>query len=209
MNNYEEFNIDIVDEGEEYVQKCDRELENAFKNHSDLNPAELETNSAKKLYSLIRKLRPRKIVETGVCNGYSSSIILKALKDNDKGKLYSIDLPALANETERTAAVVAPNKKPGWLIPQKFKDRWEFYKGNTFYQTPKALKKAQKIDIFLHDSLHTYEAMMFEFSIAWKHLKQNGILLADNVNFNNAFKDLANEKQKTKYQIGEIALIKK
>src|SRR2546423_1257996 len=47
------------------------------------------------LYAIIRQLNPRVIVETGVCNGFSSSIILAALARNQRGHLNSIDLPEL------------------------------------------------------------------------------------------------------------------
>lgn len=45
------------------------------------------------LYLTVRLIKPETIVETGVSSGSSSAYILRALYDNQKGKLYSIDLP--------------------------------------------------------------------------------------------------------------------
>jgi len=45
------------------------------------------------IYTLIRCLKPRIVIETGVANGASSTFILSALEKNNLGKLYSIDLP--------------------------------------------------------------------------------------------------------------------
>lgn len=45
------------------------------------------------LYVLVRTTKPKSIIETGVAGGDSSALILQALHDNKKGKLYSIDLP--------------------------------------------------------------------------------------------------------------------
>jgi hypothetical protein len=38
-------------------------------------------------------VKPDKVVETGVYKGSSSAVTLQALEDNNKGKLFSIDLP--------------------------------------------------------------------------------------------------------------------
>jgi len=45
------------------------------------------------LYFMIRIQKPNVVIETGVHRGVSTSFILQALEDNNKGNLYSIDLP--------------------------------------------------------------------------------------------------------------------
>ena len=45
------------------------------------------------------------------------------------------------------------------------------------------------IDIFLHDSLHTYKNMSLEFKKSWPFIKSGGFLLSDDVLTNNAFSD--------------------
>ena len=41
---------------------------------------------------LIRLYKPKKILEIGVCSGGMSAVILNAIKDIKKAKLYSCDL---------------------------------------------------------------------------------------------------------------------
>jgi hypothetical protein len=52
-------------------------------------------------------------------------------------------------------------------------------------------KMLGSIDIFIHDSEHSYENMMFEYMTAWDHLKEGGILLSDDTNLNKAFSDFS------------------
>jgi predicted O-methyltransferase YrrM len=43
-------------------------------------------------YILMRKIKPKIVVETGVSFGITSSFILQAMEENGFGTLYSIDL---------------------------------------------------------------------------------------------------------------------
>ena len=46
------------------------------------------------LYWLVRQLKPKTIVQTGVCNGLSSAFMMLGLvKNGPEGKLHVIDLP--------------------------------------------------------------------------------------------------------------------
>jgi hypothetical protein len=56
-------------------------------------------------------------------------------------------------------------------------------------ELPRLLKDLDSIDVFFHDSLHTYEHMMFEFKTAWPKIKKNGILISDDIHLNNSFID--------------------
>ncbi len=47
------------------------------------------------IWCLMRHLRPKNVVETGVAHGVTSRFILEALKRNGDGHLWSIDLPPL------------------------------------------------------------------------------------------------------------------
>ena len=128
------------------------------------------------LYCVVRRLRPDVVVETGVWLGYSSTFILKALKDNARGTLYSIDLP------ERSIG-----GKSGVLVPQELRDNWKLILGTSKEKLPKAIEEATNIDIFIHDSEHTFENMMFEFNTAWPAIRSGGILLSDDVEWNGSF----------------------
>ena len=135
------------------------------------------------LYFLIQDLKPEVIVETGVSDGMSSFFILSALNENRKGKLYSIDL----------ADVGMPKlygKEPGWIVDEELCKRWTLIFGKTSYKLPELLEKLRHVDIFLHDSEHSYENMKFEFLLALKHMSDNSLLLSDDVRANSAFQEL-------------------
>jgi len=130
------------------------------------------------LYALCRLFKPEIIVETGVAYGNSSSFILKALKENKKGQLYSIDY--VFRPWENKEAI-------GSAIPTELRDRWNLVFGPTSKKLKKTMEDLGQIDIFFHDSLHTYKNMMFEFDAAWPHVRKGGFLLSDDINDNSAF----------------------
>lgn len=129
------------------------------------------------LYITCRKQRPDIVVETGVASGISSSYILCALNQNSHGHLYSIDLPRWQKN------------ESGWIIPNYLKRRWQLILGRSSAELAPLLQKVIEIDIFLHDSDHSYQNMLWEFQTVWKHLKTGGLLLSHNIDNNNAFSD--------------------
>ena len=57
------------------------------------------------------------------------------------------------------------------------------------------------VNIFIHDSLHTYKNMMFEFELAETNLSDSGIILSDDVLDNDAFFDFSNNQELKNYLI--------
>lgn len=142
------------------------------------------------IYVICRILKPEIVVETGVADGFSSSFILQALELNQKGRLFSIDLPnqpgqKIENET-------------GWLIPKNLRHKWKLILGSSEEKLPTLLRDLERVDLFYHDSEHSYKNMMFEFNTVWKYLKPKSQLLADDITENSAFKEFV-ERKKCKY----------
>ena len=138
------------------------------------------------LYYVIRILKPKVLVETGVHNGRSTSFILQALSDNKKGKLYSIDIGhdiVYDSESGVQDVIFPSNLEPGWLIPSNLKTKWEFIQGDSNKLLPELLNKLKTIDFFSHDGEHTDSAMLFEYEESYKYLTNNGILMSDDVLF--------------------------
>jgi len=152
-------------------------------------------------YVMTRLLKPDIIVETGVNEGLSSALILYAMEHNNHGKLYSIDLPNIDVELypggPRQTDGVPPEKGTGYLVPKHLRSRWELLLGDAKDLLPELLPTLPKIDVFIHDSLHSYNHMLFEYRTAWPYLKQNGILLSDDVDYNTAFADFTSEVKGT------------
>ncbi len=142
------------------------------------------------LYVLVRALKPVIVVETGVEAGNSSVSILQALKHNGGGTLYSIELGQVERFEEGSPCSL-PWDKIGYLVPAELKDYWHLIRGDARYELPRLLTTLGKIDLFLHDSLHTDEHMKFEYETAWPCLKEDGCLLSDDIG--NAFVSFANK----------------
>ena len=148
------------------------------------------------LYVACRLLRPKNVIETGVGAGLSSAFILQALEDNKAGLLYSIDAPRSVYNLENGEKIDDSGwirqKEPGWLVPAQLKSRWKLNIGESSNMLAHILKECGSVDIFFHDSEHTYRNMMFEYEAAYPYLKVNGVLLSHDIDFNNAFHDFAN-----------------
>lgn len=134
-------------------------------------------------FAACRSVQPESVVETGVAHGVTTAYILYALHLNGRGHLHSIDLPPL---TKNAADLV------GIAVPDHLRERWTLHRGATRQQLPIALAQAGLVDVFVHDSLHTYRTMTWEFNTALRHLNRPGILISDDVEGNRAFEDMVN-----------------
>ena len=158
------------------------------------------------LYFLVRKLKPVSIIETGVHRGVSSLFILQALEDNGIGKLYSIDLPLAGYETDVGGYTKSflPPEKVGICVSKKLRNRWNLILGDSKDKLPKLLSSIKSIDLFLHDSKHTYEHMMWEFGTIWPILNNDGILVSDDTNWNKSFLDFATKMGGKNIQLARV-----
>ncbi|SMH72306.1 class I SAM-dependent methyltransferase [Candidatus Nitrosotalea okcheonensis] len=148
------------------------------------------------LYIIMRMIKPQIIVETGVASGASSAFLLKALEKNNLGHLHSIDIPAIPGND--TIVRLPPDKKPGWLVPDDLRNRWTYHEGKSSIILKPLLVDLKQVDVFIHDSEHTYENMKFEYEIAWPFIKPGGILASDDIKWNAAFSELISEKRPSK-----------
>jgi predicted O-methyltransferase YrrM len=129
------------------------------------------------LYGLTRWLRPTVIVESGGYIGMSSAFILKALADEKlaTAKLYSIEW---SQECEQGALIPDELRSAsGGFVPMRGKVE-DFLKRNEL---------PSSIDMFLHDSSHSYRHMLWEFRQFWPRLRDGGLLVSHDVQMNAAF----------------------
>lgn len=127
------------------------------------------------IYNLIRTGRPKTVMETGVLDGFSSRVMLEALAKNKNGRLVSVEI----------------RSRVGRLVPARLKGRWDLVVGTPSGALPTALKRAGRVDIFMHDSNHSYDQMKREFGLAIKNMKKDGVILSDDVYVNNAFMEFS------------------
>jgi len=125
-------------------------------------------------YCIVRLRKPNIVVETGVARGITSFFLLSALERNGRGRLVSIDLPMMGKE------------EVGILVPENLKARWELIFGVGFREMKRLRKRIGDIDIFIHDSDHSYYGQKAEYDVALKWLTKDGILISDDVG-NDAF----------------------
>jgi predicted O-methyltransferase YrrM len=135
-------------------------------------------------YLMCRLLEPDVVIETGVAYGVSSAFVLRALQENGRGVLHSVDLPPLRQEYERFWGVA---------VDGSLRSRWRLHRGASGRVLPRLLDKLETVDLFVHDSLHTYQNMRREFDLVWPRLRAGGVLIADDVERNRAFGALRQE----------------
>lgn len=158
-----------------------------------IESADLYAKKVLNQYAVVRALKPQCIVETGIANGVSSSYLLLALHKNGHGRLHSIGLS--------DPAFLPPGKEPGWLVPDWLRYPWQTHLGDACEILPRLAAQLPDISIFIHDSLHTYDHMMWEFKTIYPHLQSGGLLLADDALWNEAFSDFARDVNASEAQI--------
>lgn len=158
----------------------------------------IEICQARLLYAIVRSIKPDIVVETGVCNGVSTFVVLLAMEENQAGELYSVDYPTFSDDPapvfqrdyypdNHIFSSIPKNKQPGWIIPDYLTNRWELRTGKSQRELPPLLNELNEINMFIHDSDHTFPCMMFEYELAWEYLKPGSVLLSDDVHSNRAF----------------------
>lgn len=140
-------------------------------------------------YAICRLLKPSKVVETGVANGLTSFSILRALKENGSGQLYSIELPPLQPGAESWV---------GHLVPEFLRSQWILLFGASQYLLPQIPPVLEPIDVFVHDSDHSYWNQLREYRFVWPYLRPGGVLISHDV-VNDALIELAEEEGTTPF----------
>jgi predicted O-methyltransferase YrrM len=165
----------------EVEEKTRQLLEDIRREDPSSLPWAADSLLARCCYLMCRLLEPAVVVETGVAYGVSSAFILRALEENGRGVLHSVDLPPLRREYEKFWGVA---------VDEALRSRWRLHRGSSGRILPHLLKELETVDLFVHDSLHTYRNMRREFEAVWPHLRTGGALIADDVERNRAFGEL-------------------
>lgn len=129
------------------------------------------------IFVAMRAMKPEAVVETGVGPvGSTTTFILGALAANGRGHLWSVD----ADRYGSLAGI-----KIGSGVPERLKDRHTLIRGSAGRSLPRLMQELREVNIFLHDSDHTYANVSREFRTAWPHLPGGSLLIADDC-FNSA-----------------------
>lgn len=123
-------------------------------------------------YALTRALGPRLTIETGVQDGLSSLLLLRALERNAEegrgGRLVSFEV----------------NPAGGWLVGRH--PAWELRVESSGRGLPCLLDGGPPVDLFVYDGWHAYEAERADLLTALEHLSRRGILVSDDAQMTGA-----------------------
>jgi hypothetical protein len=131
------------------------------------------------IWCMIRHTRPEKVVETGVAHGVTSRFVLEALAKNRYGHLWSIDLPPIEAPWRRQV---------GMAIGGRYPDQWSYIEGSSRRRLPGLLSRLGRVDLFIHDSLHSERNVRFELDRAWHVASPTAAAVVDDVDANWGFR---------------------
>jgi predicted O-methyltransferase YrrM len=177
---------------DEFFASSLRAAESFFKT-ANIMSADLYAKKVLLQYAAIRAFAPDVVVETGVANGVSSSYLLLALEKNGRGKLHSIELG--------DPRYLPTGEPPGWIVPDRLKSRWDLRIGDSRELLPKLLAELSTVDVFIHDSLHTYDHMLWEYRAAYPFVRPGGLLISDDAGWNPAFPEFCAEVRAGRFRI--------
>jgi predicted O-methyltransferase YrrM len=118
-------------------------------------------------YALVRAVRPERVIETGTDKGLGSVVLAAALLRNGSGRLSTLDV----------------NPESGYLISGRYAEVVDRVIGDSV-ETLAAGR--EPVDVFLHDSLHTFEYETAEFTAVQPRLSAGALVLSDNAHESDA-----------------------
>ncbi len=174
---YREYQVDL-----EQVRQEQRKLRLA----APLMAAQLDDIEAEITYLLLRHTRPEKVVEIGAYHGWSTTWILRALRDNGRGHLHSFDLIAASrrhvpsdlagrwNLTEGDARTAGGELL--WRADYLFIDADHGRRFARWYLTHLLPELRAGVPVSVHDVFHHRRAKPFsEGSVVLRWLDEQGI----------------------------------
>lgn len=127
-------------------------------------------------WCVARHLRPNRVIETGVARGLTTAVLLDALEQNVQGHLWSVDLPPLLE--------VGLSDETGAAVSERLCHRWTLVRGSSRRVLPGLVNTVGRIELFVHDSMHTTRNVNFELECVWPALAPGGVILIDDVEKN-------------------------
>lgn len=123
------------------------------------------------LYALVRHGRPQRVVETGVANGHSTYLILRALDENGTGTLHSIEV----------------DEDVGQLVPARLRSIWRLHVLDDWRDLRAVAGRIAPFDLFFHDGDHRYPGQFLDYEVAHAGLRRGGWMVSDDIDASWAF----------------------
>lgn len=135
------------------------------------------------IWCTVRHTRPEVVMETGVAHGVSSRVVLEALNLNDRGHLWSIDVANPLN--------LQVHGQEGAAVTEACRPRWTYVEGESRRRMPSLVAEVGKVELFVHDSLHTFKNTLFEMEQAASVMPPGGVMLIDDIRSHDGFATFA------------------
>lgn len=160
--------------------------------------ANISLENARALYGLVRARKPNVVVEIGMAYAVSTLTILTGLRDNDCGKLISID----PYENWPTGRLVALNQ----VAEAGLSSRHEHLYEPDFIALPSLLKDGVSPDLVYIDGLHDFPYVMLDMFYADKLLPVGGIVGFNDAGWQSVYRVIRRIKEFGAYQELDVAL---
>jgi Methyltransferase domain len=141
--------------------------------------ADADSSLCRAVWCVTLHIRPEVVIETGVAHGVTSRVVLEALRQNNLGHLWSIDLPFPFDRRlhAETGAAVTDACRP----------RWSYLEGSSRERLRPLIAEVGHVEMFIHDSLHTAKNTMFEMDQAASAMPIGGVMLVDDIDSHMGF----------------------
>ena len=125
----------------------------------------------------------KSVVETGVAYGWSSLAALLSLQKRS-GILYSSDMPYLGQDGDQYV---------GCIVPEKLKSNWKLFRHADRESLPKIFGESSVLDVVHYDSDKSYEGRTWAYNELYKHLRNGGVFISDDIGDNSAYQDFCEQ----------------
>ncbi|MBY8885096.1 class I SAM-dependent methyltransferase [Streptomyces sp. PTM05] len=157
----------------------------AFGRHTYGHYSDADRSLARAVWCAVRHTTPDVVVETGVARGVVTRFALTALAVNGNGHLWSVDLPHPFEP--------ALHAQTGAAVPGRLRDRWSYVPGSSRRRLPGLTRRLGRVDLFVHDSLHTARNTRFEMDRVARVLAPGGVMLVDDISTHQGFAEWAED----------------
>lgn len=135
------------------------------------------------IYHACEFTQATKTVETGVAYGWSSFAALLSLSKRN-GTLYSSDMPYLGQDGDQYV---------GYIVPNDLKTNWRLFRHADKESLPKIFSEVNLMDVVHYDSDKSYEGRIWAYKQLYKHLRNGGVFISDDIGDNSAYQDFCAE----------------
>ena len=135
------------------------------------------------IYHACEFTQAKNMIETGVAYGWSSFAALLSLEKRN-GTLYSSDMPYLGQDGDQYV---------GYIVPENLKTNWKLFRHADKESLPKIFGEENSMDVVHYDSDKSYEGRTWAYHQLYKHLREGGVFISDDIGDNSAYQDFCEE----------------